>query len=196
MKLFEKYLLSAAFAGFLVTNATAFGAETKYYTRVFDATNQVTDSKGTTFETRTISDGKGHVRNENNSALGKSTTVLDYPRKTMSTVMEIQKIIKKEPLVDVTPPEPADSAKKDVKSLGEKTIAGHPCKGESYTIYKTKMEVWTGKDINYPVKTIIEQKDSKITNELKNFSSKDPDPALFTVPSKGYKVIDRVTMKK
>jgi hypothetical protein len=46
MKFFEKYLLIATLSSCVLTGGTAFGAESKYYTRVFDASNEVTDAKG------------------------------------------------------------------------------------------------------------------------------------------------------
>ena len=81
-----------------------------------------------------------------------------------------------------------------MKSLGEKTIDGHPCKGESYTVGKSKIEVWTGTDIDYPVKTTVEVNDTKITTELKSFSTKAPEK-LFELPTEGYKLLDRVSTK-
>jgi hypothetical protein len=196
MKFFEKYLLIATLSSCVLTGGTAFGAESKYYTRVFDASNEVTDAKGTTFETRTVSDGKGHVYSESKSALGDSFTIMDYPTKTMTTVSELAKLIIKNPLRDPNANEPDPSARKDVKSLGTKTINGHPCKGEAYTIGKNKMEVWTGTDINYPVKTIVDPNTTKVTTELKNFSTKPPSDALFAVPTNDYKIIDRIAPAK
>ena len=192
MKRFEKYLLVGTFVSCVLTSGTAFGAENKYYKRVFDATNEIVDSKNTTFTTRLVSDGKGHVLSQSKSALGDTSTILDYPSKTMSTVIEAGKMVVKAPLRDVMPKDADPAAKKDVKSLGEKTINGHPCKGESYSIGKTKMEVWTGTDIDYPVKTIVDTTESKVTTELKNFSTKTPSEKLFEVPKEGYRLIDRV----
>ncbi len=195
MKFLKKYLLVATFAGCLLTSGTAFGAETKYYKRAFDATNEVTDSKNTTFETRLASDGKGHVLSQSKSAFGDNSTIMDYTTKTMCSVMETPKLIIKDVLRDVTQKDVDPAAKKDVKSLGEKTINGHPCKGESYTVGKSKVEVWTGTDIDYAVKTVVDVNDTKITTELKSFSTKQPPEKLFEVPKEGYKLLDRVATK-
>ncbi len=170
---------------FLATTA-AVQADDKYYTRAFDATVAVDNGKAGVVTSRTISDGKGHQRIESKTAMGSTVSIMDYNKKKMATIMEKNKMVVLSPLNPSA--EPTETQKLNPKELGNQTINGHPCKGQSYKIGPSTYEVWTGTDINYPVKSTIVGPTGKTVTELKNFSN-TPGAVSFDVPTTGYKVI-------
>ncbi|HEY9754543.1 MAG TPA: DUF4412 domain-containing protein [Oculatellaceae cyanobacterium] len=159
--------------------------------RAYDATTHVSSSKGMDITSRTVCDGKGHKRLESKMPGGMtSVTIVDLPNKKTATIIEQSKMVMLGKLGEGGPGDAGNVRKKvDVKALGSKTIDGHPCKGESFTVGSNKYEVWTGTDIDYPVKTVVQMDSATTTTELKTFSTKQPAAALFEVPKSGYKVV-------
>ena len=158
--------------------------------RVYDATTHISTSRGMDITTRSVCDGKGHKRIESKTAAGGSVIIMDIPNKKTASIIESSKVVMWSPLPAGSTGEPGNLKEKTrVKALGNKTVNGHPCKGESYSVGDNNYEVWTGTDIDYPVKSVVVMDSGTTTTELKSFSSKAPDASLFEVPSTGYKVL-------
>jgi hypothetical protein len=159
--------------------------------RVYDATTHIASSRGMDITSRTVCDGKGHKRIESKTAAGTSIIIVDLPNKKSASIIESSKMVVWNPLDPATVGEPGNIKEKTkVKSLGAKTIGGHPCKGESFTVGANNYELWTGTDIDYPVKTTVTTDSGSTTTELKSFSTKTPDAGWFEVPSTGYRVVN------
>lgn len=156
---------------------------------VFDATYKAAGPAGDT-AMRTISDGKGHLRQETSTHGMKIVSIVDYPAKTSYTIMEAQKLVYKTPLSTQTPPDVHDdaSAKKvGAKSLGAKVVAGHPCHGWEYKTSQGTSTVWRGDDTQYLVKSETVTPNGTMTMELTSWNTKAPAADAFKVPD-GYTV--------
>lgn len=154
----------------------------------FDATFVAGGPAGSS-TVRMVSDGKGHMRTETKTNGQTFVTIMDYPGKVAYTVLDAQKMVMKTPLTATTEVHDSESAKKaKAKSLGAKTVNGHPCHGWEYTIPGGKSEVWTGDDINYLVKSETTTKQGKMTMDLKTWAAPKLGANDFKVPT-GYKVM-------
>lgn len=159
-----------------------------YPTRAFTATYQ--NSGITRGIMKMMSDGKGKMRIENNLGGGQGTVVsiTDYPARTMTTVLEAQKMVMKTTMPPDTNYEVDENMMKKYKatSLGSKVVLGHPCKGWKYSQNGAETEVWVGDDINYTVRSITITKQGTQQMDLKDFSNAAPPASMFVVPA-GYK---------
>lgn len=156
---------------------------------VFDATYKASGPAGNT-DMRTISDGKGHLRQETATHGMKIVSIVDYPGKVSYTIMEAQKSVFKTPLTQQTTPDVHDDAsakKANAKSLGTKVIAGHPCHGWEYKTSQGTSTIWRGDDIQYLVKSETVTPNGTMTMELTSWSTKAPAADAFKVPD-GYAV--------
>jgi hypothetical protein len=83
-----------------------------------------------------------------------------------------------------------EAAKKlQAKSLGNKVIDGHPCKGWLYSsTNNTSTETWLATDLEAAVKSITKTPQGTTTMTLKSVSMKTPDASVFAIPT-GYKVV-------
>lgn len=184
-------------AGVLITSALATTAaiaadDYPYPKQAFDATFLTTSPNGNV-NMRMLSDGKGHTRSETSVAGTKSVVISDYPNKVAYSIMEAQKMIVKVPLSPAVKNsvQDAESAKRmNAKSLGAKTVNGHPCHGWEYTTKEGKSTVWTGDDIDYVVQSITLAGPAKMQMDLKTFVKKVPSADSFKVPTVGYKTME------
>lgn len=162
-----------------------------YPKKVFDATYEITSPSGKT-TMRMTSDGKGHMRTETQSSGFKSVTIADYPGLASITLLEAQKMAIKGKLSQDSyqGSETADMKKKGAKDLGSKVVAGHPCHGYEYSsASKILTQIWIGNDIDWFVESTATMPTGKSITTLKSFTTKAPDPALFSMtPPAGYKV--------
>lgn len=151
---------------------------------VFDATYTSSNPAGSSI-VRMISDGKGHMRTETVVNGSKMVSIMDYPAKSVFTIMDEQKMVMKSPLVSSPDVHDDESAKKsNAKSLGAKTIAGHPCHGWEYKTPQGTTAVWIGDDTKYMVKSeSIIANGMKSTTEIKSWSRTVPAGTQFTVPA-------------
>lgn len=162
-----------------------------YPKKVFDATYEITSPAGAT-TMRMTSDGKGRMRTETNTAGNKCITIADYPGLASLTLLEAQKMAIKGKLSaeSYQGSETADMKKKGAKDLGNKVVVGHPSHGYEYnSAGKFLTQIWIGNDIDWFVQSTATLPNGKSVTTLKSFSSKAPDPALFSMtPPAGYKV--------
>lgn len=139
---------------------------------------------------RMISDGKGHMRTETSTNGNKFVSIMDYPAKQAITLIEAQKMAMRVPLKPAQDVHDAQSAKKSkARPLGSKVVNGHPCHGWEYSVQTGgKVEVWTGDDINYLVKSETTVPQGKMTMDLKSWKPATPGADQFKVPA-GYKMM-------
>lgn len=156
----------------------------------FDATYESKSAAGAS-TMRMISDGKGHMRTETTTNGVKSVSITDYPNHCVLAIIDAQKLVMKMPIrtspeTDIHDAESAQKAK--AKSLGARTIAGHPCHGWSSTSPTGSTDLWIGDDIHYMVKSeSLLKNGQKVSTELKSWSAASPAPSEFKAPT-GYKV--------
>lgn len=166
----------------------ATAAELDYPKQVFDAVYTSQDPKTGSHTMRMISDGKGHMRMETNANGMKSASIMDYPNKVCTTLMETQKMAVKMPLStskgQIT--DEASAKKENAKSLGQKTIDGHPCHGYEHSEANSTSRVWIGDDIHYMVRSEAVTPNGTMVMDLKSWSTAAPSADLFVVPA-GYK---------
>ena len=183
----NRAILASLFSLALATLA-ASAAELDYPKQVFDATYTSEDAKTGSHTMRMVSDGKGHLRMESNANGMKSTSIMDYPNKLCTTLMETQKMAIRMPLTtsrsQIT--DEASAKKENAKSLGQKTIDGHPCHGYESVEPSGTSRVWIGDDIHYMVRSESITPNATIVLDLKAWSTTPPSSDLFIVPS-GYK---------
>jgi hypothetical protein len=99
---------------------------------------------------------------------------------------------KKEAKVIVVTGQPRPSASLANKaampqSFEEATIEGHAVTKARKAAGGATQEVWTAKDLGLVVFSKVDAPDFAMTKTLRNFSLREPDPALFRIPS-GYTV--------
>lgn len=140
---------------------------------------------------RIISDGHGHTRTETTTNGSKYVSINDFNSKSCVTLIDQQKMAMKTPLKSAQDVHDAETARKcKARSIGTKVINGHPCHGWECTADGGKIEVWTGDDINYMVKSESSTAQGKVTMDLKSWS---PNPTIredhFKVPA-GYRIMD------
>jgi hypothetical protein len=178
----------AFWAAIVGSNAAMAADDIQYPKQAYDATYNVTGSTGS-YTMRMASDGKGHVRTENNMKTGKVISLMDYPGKTMTNAMEAQKMIMTMPLRPTAGTYDEAALKKNgAKSLGAKTMDGHPCHGWESTstgAVKTTTDSWIGDDTHYLVHSETTMPGGKQVMALKSWS--DKAPADITDLPKGYK---------
>jgi hypothetical protein len=69
------------------------------------------------------------------------------------------------------------------RSLGEATVEGHPVTKARTTAGGATQELWTAKDLGLVVFSKVEAPDFGMTKVLRNLSLREPDAALFRIPS-------------
>jgi hypothetical protein len=177
----------------LVTAAASSGLAAlavDYPTKAFDLTYAMTTPTGAS-QMRMASDGKGKVLTQQTVANMKITSVADYPGKVMYSIMDAQKTVYKMRMPAQQGNIMTDEAAKKLqaKSLGNKVIDGHPCKGWLYSsTNNTSTETWLATDLEAAVKSITKTPQGTTTMTLKSVSMKTPDASVFAIPA-GYKVV-------
>ncbi len=177
----------------LVTAAASSGLAAlavDYPTKAFDLTYAMTTPTGAS-QMRMASDGKGKVLTQQTVANMKITSVADYPGKVMYSIMDAQKMVYKMKMPAQQGNIMTDEAAKKLqaKSLGNKVIDGHPCKGWLYSsTNNTSTETWLATDLEAAVKSITKTPQGTTTMTLKSVSMKTPDASVFAIPA-GYKVV-------
>lgn len=180
-------------AATLVTAAASSGLAAlavDYPTKAFDLTYAMTTPTGAS-QMRMASDGKGKVLTQQTVANMKITSVADYPGKVMYSIMDAQKMVYKMKMPAQQGNIMTDEAAKKLqaKSLGNKVIDGHPCKGWHYSsTNNTSTETWLATDLEAAVKSITKTPQGTTTMTLKSVSMKTPDASVFAIPT-GYKVV-------
>ncbi len=100
----------------LLGGTAAFG-ETNSFKQPYVADYDITAPGGKS-TMRQMSDGKGHMRTETNSAGQKTTSILDFPGQSCTTILHGQKMIMKSPM------RPQDQAAAD-PSKNEGHVSGN-----------------------------------------------------------------------
>ena len=183
-----KRSILASLAGLSLMALAASAAELEYPKQVIDATYEISGGKMGTQKTRMMSDGKGHMRVESGANGQKSISIMDYPNKVCTTLLEAQHMAMKMPLTgskgEIT--DEASAKKAGYKPLGQKTVDGHPCHGYEHSQPSGTSRIWIGDDIRYLVRSETETPTGTIAMDLKAWSSAAPSADMFIVPS-GYK---------
>jgi len=153
--------------------------------QAYDATYEMTSPGAGLTKMHQMSDGKGHMRVESETRGMKSTAIYDYPGKIMYSLMDAQKMYIKMPIKDeATKITDENSAKKaNAKSLGTKTVDGHPCHGWETKTGTTTSACWIGDDIHNLVRSETTTSSGKMVMELKTYSAKAPAGDLAAIPS-------------
>lgn len=166
---------------------------TEMYPKMYDASYIFRTPAGES-QIRVISDGNGKVREERSKGSYRSFSVTDYPSKTIYTVSEAIRLIKKAPLQQFYegPMDAEMAKKKNAKDLGVKNINGLSCHGWSYKIGETETEIWLEKMADFVVLSKSRMQNGNIEMVLTSSSKATPSPELFTIPS-NYKVVSQDT---
>lgn len=134
---------------------------------------------------RMISDGNGKVEEERDNGGLRSFSITDYPSKTIYSVSDAIRLIKKAPLKEAYEgPMNAELAKKrNAKYLGLKTIKGLTCNGWLFKQDGNEAEMWLEKSADFIVLSKSKVQDMTIEMELTSSSTATPAPELFALPS-------------
>jgi hypothetical protein len=180
MKAFANVISSAAMSVALASSA--LGAE--MYPKMYDA-SYVYKSPAGVCNIRMISDGNGKVREERDNGGLRSFSITDYPSKTIYSVSDAIRLIKKAPLKEAYEgPMNAELAKKrNAKYLGLKTIKGLTCNGWLFKQDGNEAEMWLEKSADFIVLSKSKVQDMTIEMELTSSSTATPAPELFALPS-------------
>jgi hypothetical protein len=185
--MFKKSL--SAFVAVLCVAPVAMAA--KYPTETFDA-KYVLNSGGIKTEMRMASDGKGHFFTETTTSGQKYGTIIDYINGTSTSLIPQGKMAMKTKLppnggyaVDETSVKGMNG-----KSLGSKTVNGHPCHGFDYTTSGTKTQTWIGDDCKIVVQSTTQSSAGNSTMDLKAIATGSPPADLFKVPA-GYRLMNQ-----
>ncbi|HEY9716047.1 MAG TPA: DUF4412 domain-containing protein [Trichormus sp.] len=175
-----KKALLLALAG-IATTCQAFAMSD--YPKAYDATYEMTAPGSGVTKTHQMSDGKGHMRIESEARGMKTISIYDYPNNVMYTIMEAQKMYMKMPLKQQGAITDETSAKKaNAKSLGAKTIDGHPCHGWESKTGAITSDCWIGDDIHNLVLSETTAPTGKVMMALKSYSAKAPGGDLAAIP--------------
>jgi hypothetical protein len=160
-----------------------------YPVEAFDATYVITrDGAGKT-DMRMASDGKGHFLTQTTAAGQQYGTIVDYPNHTSISLIPQGKMAMKSKLPANGGYVADEASVKQIggKSLGAKTINGHPCHGFEYTTGGAKTQTWIGDDCKIVVQSITNSSAGKSVMDLKAIAGR-PSEDLFKVPA-GYNMM-------
>lgn len=161
-----------------------------YPTEVFDATYDIATG-GVKTGMRMASDGKGHFFTETTAAGQKYGTIIDYLNQTSTSLVPQGKMAMKSKL----PPNGGFVADENSvkqmngKSLGSKTINGHPCHGYEYKASGADTQTWIGDDCKIVVQSTTNSSAGKSVMDLKSVAKNVPAD-IFKIPA-GYKLIEQ-----
>jgi len=167
-----------------------------YPPKAFDALYDQTSALGTS-SYREVSDGKGHVRIENNMILPghkhhiKLMVLLeDYPKRQLIVLDSVNKVAHVKPMAPSQSGAPIDKDRiKELagKSLGVKVIDGHPCHGWEYDD-GGKTQVWFGDDTGCEVQFTTEGQNGTQTQHLRKYDPLPQNSAALFAPPPDYKI--------
>ncbi len=159
-----------------------------YPTNAFDAKYDLSSAAGKS-ELRMASNGAGKFLTATSAAGATYTTLVDYQKKTSTTLIEQGKMAMQSVLPDNGSYVSDENSVKKAggKSIGTKVIKGHPCHGYAYTNPSGKSEVWIGDDVKVVVESTTTSPAGKTMMSLKSIAGAPPATA-FQVPA-GYKLM-------
>lgn len=182
-------ILTVASTLLAMTSGAVAVAATDWPSKAYDLTYALTSPSGSS-QMRMVSNGKGKIATQTTVANMKMTSIADYPAKMAYSIMDAQKMVYKMKLQpsqgNILSDESA--AKLKAKSLGNKVIDGHPCKGWQYSASGVDTETWIATDLEAAVKSVTKSPQGTTTMVLKSVSTKSPDESIFVIPA-GYKVM-------
>jgi hypothetical protein len=161
-----------------------------YPTEVFDANYELTNG-GVKTQMRMASDGKGHFFTETTTAGQRYGTIVDYLNSTSTSLIPQGKMAMKTKLPPSGGYVADENSVKQMngKSLGSKTINGHPCHGYEYKQAGTDTQTWVGDDCKIVVESTTNSAAGKSVMDLKSIAKNVPAD-LFKVPA-GYKLMEQ-----
>lgn len=183
----QRFIL-ASLCSLSITLIPALAADIDYPKQVFDATYETKDTKIGNHSMRMVCDGKGHMRVESEAGGQKTVSIMDYPNKVCTTLIEAQHMAMRMPLTapqkQIT--DEASAKREGAKSLGAKVVNGHPCHGYESSQSGGTSRVWIGDDTRYLVRSETITPNGTIAMDLKAWSTAQPSADMFVVPA-GYK---------
>ncbi|PZM78831.1 MAG: hypothetical protein DKT66_23310 [Candidatus Melainabacteria bacterium] len=176
-------LLLTVLCAFSLASAAAQGPKFE-----FEATYRVESELGSG-SLQQASDGKGRMLHENTSPAGKkSITILDFKNKTLTQLVERDKMAFRSKMDDGSSILVYDdnyAKAKEAKSLGSKIIDGHPCHGWKSSRGALYKEIWIGDDTRYLVHSESRRGAHTTKMFLKKWSNKLENRKRIDVPD-GY----------
>jgi hypothetical protein len=184
-----KVLPPAVLIASLFFMQSAFAEDLPYPKKAYDATYEIKASTGDS-TMRMGSNGKGlmFVQSMGKSKTMDTTSITDYPNKVVITVIPASKMIMRTPMTTTQPviTDVQSAQKQGAKSLGAKTVDGHPCHGFESSTKGIISQVWIGDDIQHMVHSDTTGPNFKSSMSLKTWSDKAPSADAFKTPA-GYK---------
>jgi hypothetical protein len=177
--------------GLLSLSAVNSALAADVYPKAYDATYEIKSGRGIT-AMHMLSNGKGQTRTETGVAGGpKTVSIIDYPGKTMWTIIEASKMVMKGPVKNkpVTTMDEAEAKKMNATDLGSKMVNGHMSQGWSYKNAQGSTEVWIDKEAGVAVKSTSTNNGTTSEMNIKTLSSNAPPDSNFKIPNTGYKII-------
>jgi hypothetical protein len=172
-----------------VSSITAAFAEDPWVKKAYVATWESKTPQGNS-TSKVYNDGKGHGRMEIDQSGRKTITLIDWPGKKVTILIEQGKMAMQMPLKEGDYSQAANSSKKNkVKDLGTKMIDGRLVRGALYNFDGTMSEQWVSDDLKVDVdSTTTTPKFGKSTRHLTSYQAVTPSADLFKVPA-GYKMM-------
>lgn len=158
--------------------------------KAYQAEYKLTGSSGTSQHLMAL-DGNGHGRSEMSRNGSKNISIIDYQQRKVMVLMPGMKSTMTIPLTDdqlSSMGAISDKMKARAKSLGLKTILGHPCTGTKYTLEGGgEEEIWNGNDIGgvRVYSKVVAPGVGVSEATLVKFDDSPPPATLFTIPA-GY----------
>ena len=171
-----------------VLSLAPYAMAANYPVQVYDATYVVSNAAGKT-DMRMASDGKGHFLTQTTTGGQQYGTIVDYLNNTTISLIPQGKMAMKSKLSPNGGYVADEASVKQIggKSLGSKTINGHPCHGFEYTTGDAKTQTWIGDDCKILVQSITNSSGGKSVTDLKTIAGR-PSDDLFKVPA-GYRMM-------
>ncbi|MBX9951543.1 MAG: DUF4412 domain-containing protein [Candidatus Obscuribacterales bacterium] len=160
--------------------------------KAYQAEYKLTGSYGTSQHLMAF-DGNGHGRSEMSRNGSKNISIIDYQQRKVMVLMPGMKSAMTIPLTDdqlSSMGAISDKMKARARSLGLKTILGHPCTGTKYSLEGgVEEEIWNGNDIGgVRVYSKVVAPGAGVSEAtLVKFDPSPPPAKLFTIPA-GYSV--------
>jgi hypothetical protein len=179
----NRLFLSAALCLSALTSASAALAANPW-PMAYDATYTIVDNHNGTATSRYLSNGTGRTRKETTLGQGKTVTIVDYPTKTVYTIMAAQKMIAKGPWKG----DQDANTGAEIVDLGTSNVDGHICKGAECAVKGGIKSIWTDKKTNIMVRTIFKGSGTTRQTDMTAYAEGAPDAAFFELPS-GYTIV-------
>jgi hypothetical protein len=188
MKKIGLALLALSIAG--SANVAAL-AEDMWVKKPYIATWEMKTPQGVS-TSKVYNDGQGRGRMEIVQGATKSVSLMDWPAKKVTVLIEQGKMAMVMPLKEGDYASANAASKKNkVKDLGVKMIDGRLCKGALYNFDGTMSEQWISDDLKVDVEsTTTNPKYGKTSRRMTSYQAVTPPASMFQIPP-GYKMMQQ-----